>query len=130
MALRNSTKSALSVAIGAAMMIGAVHVATPAFATPVKNKQAANMMSMCLLQDDYLDAVANPKEEGWVGCCSRTLGYCIECPTDGRGQCHTNPIWRISVKDRPKAPDAGKIAPRPKAHDPRGSASGKLDAAR
>lgn len=88
----------------------------------VSDKSAANLLSMCMLEDDWQDAVSNPDQEGWVGCCSRTLGYCVECPSNGRGTCVKYPRRLIPINTRPKSPNSGKISTETTGSDHRGSA--------
>jgi len=66
-------------------------------AKKISNTQAASLLSQCYLEKDSTDAVENVASEGWVGCCSKTLGYCVECPTSGRGKCIKIQLRKISI---------------------------------
>jgi hypothetical protein len=84
----------------------------PSYAAPknVNNITAASLLSNCFLEDDSYDAVKDISE-GYTGCCSKTLGYCVECPSSGRGKCIKYPRRKISTIRGHLAPNNNVIAP-------------------
>lgn len=87
-------KGATLAAVTALAFLTTATVSTSAFA--LDDAHAAHLLSQCFIADDAQDAVANPALEGWSGCCSVSLGYCVECPANPAEACVRLPISRLT----------------------------------
>lgn len=94
----------------------------PASAAKVPNKEAASLMSQCML--DSKATYPDMKVEGRAKCCSKSLGYCIYCPANKGRKCiktaHSSTIDRDWNKIN--SPTTGGVVaptprPAPKAYD-------------
>jgi len=109
----------MKIIIPVAAAIFIVAVPMEAFAKeagrPVGNSTAAHLLSQCYAEDDSYDSPG-------FGCCSPTLGYCIECSSDKSEKCR-----KVSIRIAPprgtttqapsqfgakKTSNAGAISPR------------------
>ena len=85
----------------------------PASAAKVPNKEAASLMTQCMLADDK----KMPKMPyGRAKCCSKSLGYCIYCPGNLPRKCvktaNFSPTDRDWSKISPPS-TGGVVAPTP-----------------
>lgn len=88
----------------------------PASAAPtVPNKEAASLMSQCML--DSKATYPEMKVEGRAKCCSKSLGYCIYCPANKGRKCIKTAHSSTIDRDRNKInlpPTGGVVAPTPR----------------
>ncbi len=103
--MKNSTIATMA----AMVFLAPLMISTPSYSAKVSNPKAASLLSQCFLEEDARDS----KVPGTVGCCSFTLGYCIECPPEGEsGKCE-----KISIRRTPNdhfrtgAPESQKMTP-------------------
>ncbi len=85
----------------------------PASAAKVPNKEAASLMTQCMLADDS----KMPKMPyGRAKCCSKSLGYCIYCPGNLPRKCVKTALSSTTNQDWSKIPlpnTGGVVAPTP-----------------
>jgi hypothetical protein len=94
------------------LLIAVAVPANPASARSVNNGTASNLLSQCLLESDAQTALGSTRPQK-VACCSRSLGYCVTCRTDGTGRCNrTSFSLRPAAGFRPVAPGSVVVAPR------------------
>ncbi|MBL1321186.1 MAG: hypothetical protein COA63_009030 [Methylophaga sp.] len=83
-----------------------------AYAVPVSDSNAADLLSNCLLEGDNKTASANGGKD--AACCSKSLGYCVICR---QGQTCTKVSYRLSPLNGENTltrPGNAVIAPAPK----------------
>ena len=104
---------ALLVALIAVPMFAPI-TATSSFARKVSNNTAASLLTNCLLASDGSTILSKPTGR-MVKCCSKSLGFCVICPTDGKKRCTKRAYSSrptIGLKDT--APTTGDVAAPPK----------------
>lgn len=82
----------------------------PAFAKKVKNKEAASLMSQCLLASD--GRTVEGLSYGRAKCCSKSLGYCIYCPGNKGRQCIKTANLKLKDSRIAAPPSAGVMSPK------------------
>lgn len=120
------TKTIALAGVAAILALIALGASSPAYATgkKVNQKTAGDLLTMCALTEDHYPAVSDPKTEGWEGCCSTSLGYCIECPVGNVTKCIKFPAKKVRAHTRPPAPNNGGMAPAANTIDRPGKARG------
>lgn len=99
----------ITFATTALIIFSSLTISTPSFAkkTTVGNSTAVSLLTQCYMADDARDVgpeVAN-------GCCSFSLGYCIECPDEKGEKCVKVSIRRIPPRVIVTTPESGVVAP-------------------
>ena len=117
-----SAKAALAIV---ASFVMAVALSSPLLAEKVDNHTASGLLTQCVLADDSTDTMGPGLDAPNTDvCCSKELGYCVECPSDGKGLCEKFPVrGRFSLPGlKTTAPDAVVVAPNPVVRDHRSNA--------
>lgn len=118
-----------SAAIVICAALFAAAVPTPSVAEKVSNSTAASLLTHCLLEDDATDTMGPGLDAPNTDtCCSKSLGYCVECPSDGSGQCEKFPVrGRLGpLGTKTTAPNSGVVAPTTTIRDHRTAPAGSI----
>jgi hypothetical protein len=104
--------------MAAIALLPSLTVSTPSFAKMVNNSTASSLLTQCMLADDAnTDVPTMPS--GWGGCCSASLGYCVECPPKSTDKCHKYPTRGGTSRNQSTAPEVGAVAPKAPVRDHR-----------
>ena len=104
------TKTTLTLAtMTAVAFLTSITISTPSFAKMVSNSTAASLLTQCLVAKDSNTNTSAPA--GWGACCSKSLGYCVECPPNRADKCHKYPIRYVPTRPKIITPAPGQLAP-------------------
>lgn len=101
------------IAAGAGLFLLSI-ISTPTVAKKVSNTTAGSLLTQCALADDKTDTMGPGLDAPDTDvCCSKSLGYCVECPKDGKGLCDKFPVRerRTLPKTTTTAPESGVVSP-------------------
>jgi len=99
-------------------LLTSLTISTPSFAKMVSNSTASSLLTQCLLADDANSDVPT-MPSGWGGCCSASLGYCVECPPKSTDSCHKYAARGAASRTQSTAPESGAVAPATNVRDHR-----------
>jgi hypothetical protein len=107
-------------------LFASLTLSTPSHAEKINNSTAASLLTQCELADDTTRDMGGLEHPGagYTVCCSKSLGYCVECPPVASQQCDKYPVQGRFRPPGSKvvtpAPDQlAPVVPKPKRINPR-----------